>query len=95
MDILTSAQMAPLDLAALDSSSACEYLEWFPADGAVLPDGEITVLVALADDDEPTWLGFLTADGWRSASTGAPFAGQVTAWADMPLGPSRPKVSPR
>lgn len=87
--------LLPLDLAALDSSSACEYLEWFPADGAVLPDGDMTVLVQLADDNEPTWLGFLSEDGWRSATTGGPFAGTVTAWADMPMGPSRPQGAAR
>lgn len=89
MDAHEPVALPPIDLAALDSSSACELLEWFPADGAVLPDGDMTVLVQLADDDEPTWLGFLAEDGWRSATTGGPFYGRVTAWADMPMGPSR------
>jgi hypothetical protein len=71
-----------------------ETITWTPVEQA-LPDADMTVLVALADDSsEPTWLGFYddsfdAGERWRDATTGGPFARQVTDWANMPGGPKR------
>lgn len=64
---------------------ATELLRWRDVPGAELPDAEMTVLVELAGDDEPVWLGYWTGDCWHTVA-GGPFAGQVTGWADMPAG---------
>lgn len=50
-----------------------------------LPDADETVLIYCAEASEPVWLGFLDADGWHCATTGAPTT--VTHWAPMPGGP--------
>jgi hypothetical protein len=68
-----------------------ETITWTPVEQA-LPDADMTVLVALADDsDEPTWLGFYDdsfddGERWRDVSTGGPFARQVMAWSNLPRG---------
>jgi hypothetical protein len=64
-------------------ASTTETITW----RADLPDADMTVLVSLDDaDSEPTWVGFFDGERWIDATTGAPFAGNVTAWADMPKG---------
>lgn len=62
-----------------------ETLTWHDVPGAQLPDSDITVMCELQGDDEPTWPGYWTGAQWLSIE-GLPFAGTVTAWADMPKG---------
>jgi Protein of unknown function (DUF551) len=66
--------------------AAFETVTWLPA-AERLPDDETTVLITLVGGSEPTWLGFLLDGEWRDACTGDTFAGVVTHWAEMPLGP--------
>lgn len=66
--------------------AAFETVTWLPA-AEHLPDEELTVLVTLAGSNEPTWMGFLLNGEWRDACNGDLFAGVVTHWADMPIGP--------
>jgi uncharacterized protein DUF551 len=54
------------------------------------PDAELTVLVAREGNDigEPVWLGYTDGETWFDACTGAEFAGRVTHWAELPMGPN-------
>ena len=61
-------------------------MSWIPVTER-LPDDELTVLVALADSDEPVWLGYHDADGWYYID-GAPADENVTHWQPMPEGPA-------
>lgn len=58
---------------------------WIPCDER-LPDDEITVLIAVRDDDEPVWLGWHDEFGWHSADAG-PLGDKVTHWRPIPAGP--------
>lgn len=59
-------------------------LEWVPA-GDQLPDSDLTVLIALVEDE--VWMGYLDGDIWREIS-GAPIeATRVTYWAHLPAAP--------
>jgi hypothetical protein len=53
-----------------------------------LPDADMTVLVAIDDADTPVWLGWTDGSEWFDATTGAPFVGRVTHWADLPMSPN-------
>lgn len=62
-----------------------ELITWIPVEQS-LPDADITVHVALANNDEPTWLGHFDGDQWIDVS-GTPV--EVTHWAVMLAGPER------
>ena len=63
-----------------------EALRWHPVPGKDLPDDGTTVLVELEGDSQPTWLGWMDGDTWRSVSTGDVFEGTVVGWAHLPAG---------
>ena len=78
-----------LDLAALDSSSTAELLEWHPTAGGQRPDADITVLLWTRDHAGITdWeRGWWDGEDWRLAESGGVCAGTVTHWA-QPEGPA-------
>lgn len=51
-----------------------------------LPDDDCTVLVKTPQCDEPVWLGWHDAEGWRSVDAAPYDEGDVVAWAAMPSG---------
>ena len=71
--------------AQASSAGLRQLIEWHPVDSR-LPDADLTVLVALKDDAEDVWLGYLDGETWRNAE-GFPI--KVTHWAEIPLPPSR------
>lgn len=71
---------------ALKSSAwATETLHWAFTPGS-MPDADITVLMDLRGDSVGTWPGYWNGECWIDAGSGAPVAGRVVAWADMPAG---------
>lgn len=57
---------------------------WIPV-GERMPDGELVVLAAMQDMDEPVWLCWFNGENWITAE-GAP-CGDVTHWQPLPEPP--------
>jgi hypothetical protein len=58
------------------------------------PDADMTVLVAIEDDDGPdVWMGFTDGSVWFDACTGENFAGRVTHWAELPMNPTHERAA--
>lgn len=62
-------------------------VRWTPV-AELLPDDDITVMIATKDTDEPVWLGYHDEHGWTSATDGVPLDELVTHWAPMPESPA-------
>ena len=60
--------------------------------GDAYPDADMTVLLAIEDDDTPVWLGFTDGSEWFDACTGERIAGRVTHWAELPMSPNPERV---
>jgi hypothetical protein len=52
-----------------------------------LPDDDLTVMIAMAESDEPWWLGYHSHDEWFSVDATQP-ASPVTHWKPMEAGPN-------
>lgn len=73
-------------IARREAARHIELVRWHSLTTGPMPDADTTVLVELAGDTEPTWLGWWDGAQWLSATTGAVFAGQVVAWAEVVRG---------
>jgi hypothetical protein len=60
-----------------------ELITWIPVQES-LPDDDSTVLVSLAEDDEPVWLGHHSAGAWHDIEGRR--RADVTHWAQVPAG---------
>lgn len=72
------------------TSSLKVEIEWIPV-GDRLPDDETLVLLGLNDDD--TWTGFRSGDGWRYVDAMLIAVERVTHWAHMPKAPASGNVA--
>jgi len=65
-----------------------EQIEWVPV-GDQLPDAEIMVLVALQNDNEPCWPGYIgESDEWFYADGTRIINDAPVYWAHLPGGPA-------
>lgn len=62
-------------------AAALEADGWIPVNDR-LPDDDLTVMIALSGGDEPVWLGWHDAEGWRSVDA-TPLGDGVTHWRPM------------
>jgi hypothetical protein len=59
---------------------------WIPVSER-LPDDDLTVMIAMAESDEPWWLGYHSHGGWHCVDATQP-ASAVTHWKPMEAGPN-------
>ena len=85
---LETLQADGLDIAALDSSSVAELLEWHRPTSK-MPDSEINVIAWVDRGDERDWTAaFHDGEDWRECESGGLVDGTVLMWA-QPEGPAQ------